>query len=51
MTASEALASIASWLHQADRIVVFTGAGLSKASGILTYATAAGSGRRWSTFA
>jgi NAD-dependent deacetylase len=31
------LASVAAWLRSAERIVVFTGAGLSKASGIPTY--------------
>ena len=34
--------SIAIWLRQADRIVVFTGAGLSKASGIPTYRDSGG---------
>ena len=43
MTAADmSIASIATWLRQADRIVVFTGAGLSKASGIPTYRDSGG---------
>lgn len=42
MIADDMLTSIASWLREADRIVVFTGAGLSKASGIPTYRDSGG---------
>ena len=42
MIAPDMLDSIATWLRSADRIVVFTGAGLSKASGIPTYRDAGG---------